>query len=226
VGRHHDSRAVEAVQEFQVIANNPSAEHGRNSGAMVSVITKGGTNQFSGSLFEFHRDQTMRARGLFEAKKPPFRRNDYGGSIGGPIKRDSTFFFFSFEGVREQTPNAFSTSIETKQLVDWVKANRPNSIAAQLFTKYPAPEYPSTGLVDLGSPLPGANIWRTTPDGIPDVGTINVTQNGPVWWPACRSDRPEVHLLIVRGLSSPLGRNRPPERLSTSGFRIENGWSE
>ncbi|PYR59391.1 MAG: hypothetical protein DMF85_07865, partial [Acidobacteria bacterium] len=70
---------VEAVQEFQVIANNPSAEYGRNSGAMVSVITKGGTNTLSGSLFEFHRDQTLRSRGFFETRKPPFRRNDYGG---------------------------------------------------------------------------------------------------------------------------------------------------
>ena len=170
---------VEAVQEFQVIANNPSAEYGRNSGAMVSVITKGGTNRFAGSLFEFHRDQTMRSRGFFETRKPPFKRNDYGGSLGGPIRRDSTFFFLSFEGVRELTPSAFSTSIETKQLADWVKANRPTSIAAQLFTKYPAPEYPTTGLQDVGGPLPGANVWSTTPDGIPDIGTINVVQNGP-----------------------------------------------
>jgi hypothetical protein len=170
---------VEAVQEFQVIANNPSAEYGRNAGAMVSVITKGGTNQFSGSVFEFHRDQSMRARGLFEARKPPFKRNDFGGSIGGPIKRDSTFFFFSVEAVREQTPNSFSTAIESKQLVDWVRANRPNSIAAQLFTRYPAPEYPTSGLQDVGGPLPGANVWSTTPDGIPDFGTINVVQNGP-----------------------------------------------
>src|SRR5205823_4280651 len=64
---------VEAVQEFQVIANNPSAEYGRNSGAMVSVITKGGTNIFSGSAFEFHRDQGLRAKGFFETAKAPFR---------------------------------------------------------------------------------------------------------------------------------------------------------
>ena len=170
---------VEAVQEFQVIANNPSAEYGRNSGAMVSVITKGGTNTLSGSLFEFHRDQTLRSRGFFETRKPPFRRNDYGGSVGGPIRKDSTFFFFSFEGVRELTPNASNVLVETKDLVDWVKANRPNSIAAQLFTKYAPPSYPTTGLRDLGAPLPGANVWSTTPDGIPDIGTISILTNGP-----------------------------------------------
>jgi hypothetical protein len=169
---------VEAVQEFQVIANNPSAEYGRNAGAMISVITKGGTNHLAGSVFDFHRDQTMRSKGFFETRKPPFNRNDYGGSVGGPIRRDSTFFFLSFEGVRERTPNAFLSAVETKQLVDFVTATRPNSIAAQLFKKYAPPEYPTSGLQDLGSPLPGANVWSTTPDGIPDIGTINVVQNG------------------------------------------------
>lgn len=173
---------VEAVQEFQVISNNPSAEYGRNSGATVSIITKGGTNRWSGSLFEFHRNENLRARGFFENRARPkadFRRNDFGGSFGGPIKRDSSFFFVSTEVVRELTGNAFNTTVETKALVDWVNATRPRSIAAQLFGKFAPPEYPTTGLRDLGSPLPGANVWSTTPDGIPDVGTISVLNNGP-----------------------------------------------
>jgi hypothetical protein len=169
---------VEAVQEFQVIANNPSAEYGRNSGAMVSVITKGGTNVFRGSGFEFHRDQGLRSKGFFETAKAPFRRNDYGGSFGGPIKKDNTFFFASFEGVREQIPNSFTTTVETKALVEWATARRPSSIAAQLFRKYAPSSYPTTGFQDVGGPLPGANVWSTTPDGIPDIGTINVTTNG------------------------------------------------
>jgi hypothetical protein len=134
---------------------------------MVSVITKGGTNNLSGSILEFHRDQDLRAKGFFEAKKAEFSRNDYGGSFGGPIRKDSTFFFFSFEGVREQTPTSYSTTVETKQLVDWVTANRPNSIAAQLLKKYTPPSYPTTGLQDLG-----------IAPGIPDIGSINVTTNG------------------------------------------------
>ena len=62
---------VEAVQEFQVIANNPSAEYGRNAGATVSVITKGGTNQFSGSVFEFHRNQDLRSKGILRDRRKP-----------------------------------------------------------------------------------------------------------------------------------------------------------
>lgn len=173
---------VEAVQEFQVISNNPSAEFGRNSGATVSVITKGGTNRFSGSVFEFHRNQDLRARAFFEnpnVPKPDFRRNDFGGSFGGPIKRDNAFFFVSTEIVRELTGTSFNATVETEQLVNWVNANRPNSIAAQLFRLYPPTSYPTENLRDLGTPMPGANVFSSTPDGIPDVGTIPVTRSAP-----------------------------------------------
>jgi hypothetical protein len=99
------------------------------------VITKGGTNQLSGSLFEFHRNQNLREKGFFEPLKAEFHRNDFGGSVGGPIKKDNAFFFFSYEGVCELNPNSFLATTETRQLVDWVNANRPNSNAAQLFRK-------------------------------------------------------------------------------------------
>ncbi len=130
---------VEAVQEFQVIANNPSAEFGRNAGATVSVITRGGTNNFSGSIFEFHRNQDLRARAFFENRtvpKPDFRRNDFGGSFGGPIKRDNSFFFFSTEIVREVTGNSANVTVETEQFRDWVAQTRPNSIAANLLRNF------------------------------------------------------------------------------------------
>lgn len=173
---------VESVQEFQVISNNPSAEYGRNSGATISVTTKSGTNRWAGSLLEFHRNENLRARGFFENRNNPkadFRRNDFGGSFGGPIKRDHAFFFVTTEIVRELTGNAFNTTVETKQLVDWVTATRPNSVAAQLFRMFAPPDYPTMDLRDVGSPLPGAGVWSTTPDGIPDVGTISVLNNGP-----------------------------------------------
>ena len=173
---------VDAVQEYQVIANNPSAEYGRNAGATVSVITKGGTNTFSGTVYEFHRNQNLRARGYFDNRaipKPDFHRNDFGGSFGGPIRRNNTFFFVSAEVVRELTGTTSNSTVETQQLVNWVTANRPNSIAAQLFRRHAPPSYPTTDVRDIGGPLPGANVWSTTPDGIPDVGTISVINNGP-----------------------------------------------
>ncbi len=164
---------VEAVQEFQVIANNQSAEYGRNSGAAISIITKSGTNELKGSGFNFHRDKSLRAQGIFETRKPDFNRNDFGLSLGGPIRRDRTFFFGSYEGVRELSGQGALYTIETEQLVNWVLANRPNSIAAKLLQQYRPPEYPTSGLRDLGSPAKGANVIGP-PDGIPDVGQISL----------------------------------------------------
>jgi hypothetical protein len=164
---------VEAVQEFQVISNNPSAEFGRNAGAAISIITKAGTNEFQGSAFNFHRNKSLRAKGIFEQAKPDFNRNDFGASLGGPIRRDGTFFFGSYEGVRELSGQGALYTVETQELVNWTLANRPNSIAAQLFQNYRPPQYPTSGLRDLGSPMPGANTIGP-PDGIPDVGQISL----------------------------------------------------
>jgi hypothetical protein len=97
---------VETVREFRVITNAYDAEYGRHSGAVVSAITKSGTNQFHGSLFEFLRNDNLDAAKWEDNKfrageKPEFRRNQYGGTIGGPILRDRTFFFGSYEGLRQ-----------------------------------------------------------------------------------------------------------------------------
>jgi hypothetical protein len=165
---------VEAVQEFQIIANNPSSEFGRNAGAAVSIITKSGTNKLSGSAFEFHRNQGLRAKNIFETAKPDFERNDFGLSVGGPIRRDRTFFFGAFDGVRETGGQGALYTVETEALKNWVLANRPNSIAARLMREFAPPSYPSQALRDLGSPAPGANVIGP-PDGIPDVGTISLT---------------------------------------------------
>lgn len=163
---------AEAVQEFQVIANNQSAEFGRNSGAAISIITRGGTNEFKGSLYEFYRDKTLRAKGLFETTKPDFNRHNFGGSFGGPIKRDRTFMFASVEAVREISGSGALYTVETQEFVNFVTQTRPNSIAAKLLTTYKPPYYPTSGLRDLGSPAPGANVFGPA-DGIFDVGTIS-----------------------------------------------------
>src|SRR2546425_502733 len=100
---------AETVKEFQVITNNYSAEYQSKPGAIVSAVTKSGTNSFHGSLFEFLRNDNLdaynwatKARGGANPVKPEFKRNQYGGSLGGPIIRDKTFFFLSYEGTRER----------------------------------------------------------------------------------------------------------------------------
>jgi outer membrane receptor protein involved in Fe transport len=105
----------ESVQEFQVNQNGFSAEFGRAGGAVVNVVTKSGTNEFHGGAFEFFRDESLNAqtpqlkasqfqRGL-PNKRPPLQINQFGGRIGGPIVRNKAFFFFTYDGQRQQLPN-------------------------------------------------------------------------------------------------------------------------
>jgi hypothetical protein len=101
------SLGVDAIQEFSVITTNYSADYGRTSGGVVNAITRSGTNGFHGSAFEFLRNSAVDARGYFDVDpngkptKAPFRRNQFGGSAGGPIVKDHTFIFGDYEGIRQ-----------------------------------------------------------------------------------------------------------------------------
>jgi len=93
----------DAIQEFRVISNNYSAEYGRSVGAVVNVVTRAGTNEFHGSAFEFLRNRSLNSRNFFEPDKTPLQQNQFGGTFGGPIVKDKTFFFTSFQGFRRDT---------------------------------------------------------------------------------------------------------------------------
>jgi hypothetical protein len=92
----------DSIEEFRVITNSFDAEYGRNSGAVVNVVTKSGTNAIHGSFYEFFRNDVLNAHPFtfFPAPKPEFRQNQFGGTLGGPIRKDKTFFFGSYEGRR------------------------------------------------------------------------------------------------------------------------------
>ena len=92
---------VETIKEFRVVTNAMSAEYGRAGGGVFNVVTKSGTNLFTGSAFEFFRDDQLDGKNYFDEEKPDFRRNQFGGSFGGPILKNRTFFFGSYEGLRE-----------------------------------------------------------------------------------------------------------------------------
>ena len=94
--------SINTVQEFKVDNSTYSAEYGRNSGAIVNIATRSGGNSFHGEAFEFIRNEALDARNFFDATKPAFKRNQFGGAIGGPIHKDHTFFFFTYEGVRQR----------------------------------------------------------------------------------------------------------------------------
>ena len=95
---------VDAIQEFSVLTSNYSAEYGKTSGGVVNAITRSGTNSLHGSAYEFLRNSKLDARNFFEdptQPKAPFKRNQFGGSIGGPLIRNHTFFFADYEGIRQ-----------------------------------------------------------------------------------------------------------------------------
>src|SRR5262249_28301225 len=104
---------LDAVLEFKVLTGTYGAEYGRQAGCQIIVTTKSGSNDFHGSAFEFHRNSVLDARNFFAPTKPSFRRNQFGGVIGGPIRRDRTFFFGGYEGQRRGQQEAGLATVPT-----------------------------------------------------------------------------------------------------------------
>ena len=103
---------TETVREFRVETNAYSAEFGRNSGGQINVLTKSGANSVDGSFYEFHRNDALDARNYFDAgEQPDFHRNQFGGTVGGPIARDRAFFFLGYEALVERLGKTVSTVV-------------------------------------------------------------------------------------------------------------------
>jgi len=98
-----DLLGIDAVREFNVLTDTYSAEYGKRAGAQVSVVTQSGGNQVHGAMFEFLRNSALDARNFFDqSSAPPFRRNQFGGALGGPLKKDRLFLFGNYEGFRQR----------------------------------------------------------------------------------------------------------------------------
>ena len=110
---------IDAVREFNILRDAYSAEYGKKPGGQISIVTQSGTNQWHGSLFEFLRNNALDARNFFDAgpSAPPFQRNQFGASAGGPIRKDKTFVFGNYEGFRQnlhQTSVAFVPDAQSR----------------------------------------------------------------------------------------------------------------
>ena len=120
--------SINTVQEFKVDNSTFSAEYGRNSGAIVNIATRSGSNDYHGEFFEFLRNEVLDARNFFDARKPPFKRNQFGLNIGGPLHlphfgeggspfsysgTNRTFFFFSYEGLRQRQGLTLTSNVLT-----------------------------------------------------------------------------------------------------------------
>lgn len=106
----------DAIREFRVDTNNFSAQYGRNSAGVVTVLTKSGTNQFHGSVFEFFRDRNFNATTHLQSQKTPYNQHRFGFTVGGPVLKDKLFFFGSYAGFRFISSNIFTTSVPTAQM--------------------------------------------------------------------------------------------------------------
>jgi outer membrane receptor protein involved in Fe transport len=108
---------IDSIQEVRLLTSNYSAEYGSAAGAVTVVQTKSGTNDFHGGLYEFLRNDKLAANSFFNnrlgARKPDFRRNEFGGTFGGPIRRDRTFFFLDYQGIRIRQPRSITSTIPT-----------------------------------------------------------------------------------------------------------------
>jgi hypothetical protein len=138
---------VETVREFRVITNAYDTSYGRHSGAVVSAVTKSGTNEFHGSLFEFLRNDNMDApkwedNAFANGAKREFRRNQFGGSLGGPIVKDKTFFFGSYEGLRQLRGANAQYDVPGMSTRNGILLGAPTSISAKtkpFLESYPIP---------------------------------------------------------------------------------------
>jgi hypothetical protein len=153
---------IEAISEAAILSNF-EAEFGRNSGAIVNIVTKSGTNDFHGSLFEFFRNNKLDARNVFNPKPDPqtaFRNNQFGGAVGGPIKRDRTFFYFAYEGQRERVGlNSTARVPDPREIA--ALGGPTNPVIARLLARnpWPAPNRPLPLFDNTGRP----NLFVTTP---------------------------------------------------------------
>jgi len=163
-------RITDGVQEFAVQTSVATAEFGRGTGGQVSIVTKSGTNQFHGTVFEYLRNSVLDAADFFtnknRGKKNPLHRNQYGGTLGGPILRDRMFFFVSYEGFRQIAPTVSSTRVPT----DAERASVTDPISQALLKFWPAANFTPTS----GSNNFIANVGASTFD---ETGLAKVDYN-------------------------------------------------
>jgi hypothetical protein len=161
---------VEGIREYRVITNSFSAEYGMTMGSQMVMVSKGGTNSLHGSMFHFLRNSALDARNFFDSRKPGFQRNNFGGSLGGPIARDKLFVFGTYEGLRQRlgqtrvldtigagcrgAAGATITSAACPQLGSGTPSVMIAPVIAPLLPLYPTPNLPGKNQFNYSPPQP------------------------------------------------------------------------
>lgn len=156
--------SVDATEEFRLIVRNPSAEFGRTGGGVINLISKAGTNSFHGSLYEFNRNKALRANDFFSNRagrdRQPFNFNQYGATIGGPIKKDKTFFFFNWEQFKQRTLASTIRSVPTalQRNGDFSQTFAPNGALVQIYDPFSTRTDPNNPANRIRDQFPGNRI--------------------------------------------------------------------
>lgn len=182
--------SVDSVEEFKVQQSNFTAEYGFSGGTILNVVTRSGTNQFHGTLYEFLRNSATDANEWFANKNanpiPPLKRNDFGGTVGGPIRKDKTFFFFNYEGRRNRdfTSNTFGVPTAAERTGDFgilCTATRPdvnnNPIAGHFDANGTCLDPSNNVLTDRQLWDPYTGTFNPDPAGDGSIGPGAVRQN-------------------------------------------------
>lgn len=185
------------IQAIRVNGATFDAAKGRYSGAYVQVFTRPGTNQFHGTVSEYHTDNALTARTIFQycppdtpgcRAIPAFRRNEYGGTLGGPILKDRLFFFIGAFGLSSSNATTAVATVETPQFTQFVQQNFPNNLANNFFKEAPPGAYPTSNILTVSQveqQNPGFTSSAAFPADLPAVGTItlplSLTHNAYQW---------------------------------------------
>ncbi len=168
---------IGAVQEMKVLSNF-QPEYGRNAGAVVNIVTKSGTNALHGEAFEYFRNNALDARNYFNLaseKRAPFHNNQFGGSLGGPIVKDKTFFYMNYEGQRESVGTVTLACVPDPRTIaaDILANGQPNPVTAAMLKFWPAPNIPGAPQ----STNSGCAIDPGTKNAIPNASLITPSYN-------------------------------------------------
>lgn len=162
--------SVDAVEEFRIITRNASAEFGRTGGGVINVVSKSGTNEFHGTLFEFHRNRVLNANSWFSNRigvdaRPPLVYNQYGAAVGGPVRREHTFFYFNWEQVRRRNTGQLFRTVPTElqRRGDFSDTRAANGAQIRIFDPYTTrldPARPGNRIRDVfpGNVIPSNRI--------------------------------------------------------------------
>jgi len=159
----------DTVQEIRISAASFTAERGHNSGALVEVYTKSGSNDLHGTLSEFHTNNRFSSRTVFQNRIPVFRRNEFGFTAGGPAIRNHTFLFGSYHRLASSVSQTDVVAVETPQFVSFLKQYYPSNISTRIFSVAPPGTYPVANILTV------ADIQARTPGRTPVPASFSPT---------------------------------------------------